>query len=308
MPFVRFATIILVFLLVGPLVCGSSSVYGQDLNARVEILSPQVQNTNKRVLDLLQKVMRDFLNNRSWSQRIVQPQERIDCSFVITITSWDGSSSFKAQAQIASTRPVFQSGYQSPMLNRMDTQFDFTYVEGQSLDFSDQQFSNNLTSLLAYYAYLIVGIDADTFAPNGGTTAFQAAQAVVNQSQYAGFEGWGSMDGTQNRYWIVQNLLDTRYQPIRAFWYAFSREGLDRMHDQPTQARVQMKELLSLLNQIDRQAQGAILDQLFFTAKVHEFVGIFGSLAIQDRMAISQLLIQMDPANATHYETLKKAR
>src|SRR5690606_12614077 len=132
---------------------GAYFALAQDLNARVQILSPQVQNTNKRALDVLEKAVSDFLNNRTWSANQVQPQERIDCSFVITINSWDGSSNFTAQAQIVSTRPVFNTSYNSPVLSMSDDNFNFSYTEGQLMDYSDQQYMSNLTSLLAYYAY-----------------------------------------------------------------------------------------------------------------------------------------------------------
>lgn len=297
----------LLCLFVGGL-CLPAPLQAQELLARVEILSPQVQNTNKRALDVLQKMMQDFLNNRAWTQRKADPQERIDCTFVVTITSWDGSSQYKANAQNFSSRPVFNSAYQSPLLSRVDPHFDFSYVEGQALEYSDQQFSNNLTSLLAFYAYLITGIDADTFAPNGGSSAYQAAQAVLQNSTYAGFEGWGSMDGTNSRYWLVQNVLDARYQPMRDFWYLFSREVLDPMHDQPNRARERGKSLLALLKPIDRMAQGALLHTVFFTAKANEFVGVFSGLSLQDRLEISQWLVEMDPAHANQYETLKNVR
>src|SRR5690606_7325564 len=293
------------FLLFVFVLCAVYSAAAQDLNARVEILSPQVQNTNKRALEVLQKAVSDFLNNRSWSANQLQPEERIDCSFVITINEWDGSSNFKARAQIVSTRPVFNSSYNSPVLSISDDNFNFSYTEGQLMDYSDQQYMNNLTSLLAFYAYVIVGLDADTFEQNGGTPFYNAAQNIVNYAQNTGFNGWRSMEGTNNRFWLVNNLLDRRYQPIRDFLYSFYLKGLDTMADNANQARKAILQLLPLLQKVDRLAQGAVFNQVFFTAKSDELVGVFSGMGPQDRVQASNLLAEVDPANAGKYEQLR---
>jgi len=280
----------------------------QDLNARVQILSPQVQNTNKRALDVLEKAVSDFLNNRTWSANQVQPQERIDCSFVITINSWDGSSNFTAQAQIVSTRPVFNTSYNSPVLSMSDDNFNFSYTEGQLMDYSDQQYMSNLTSLLAYYAYIIVGLDADTFEQGGGTPFYTAAQNIVNNAQNTGFSGWRSMEGMNNRFWLVNNLLDRRYQPLRDFLYSFYLNGLDTMSENAQQGRKAILDMLPSLKSVDRLAQGAVFNQVFFTAKSDELIGIFSGMGPQERVQAYNILAEVDPANANKYETLRNSR
>lgn len=280
-------------------------VNAQELHARVEILAPQVPNANKRVLDVLQRVVTDFLNKRSWTGKQVLSQERIDCNVVITINSWDGSSEYTAQAQILSVRPVFDTTYDSPILNMVDKDFDFSYVEGQIVDFSDQQYMSNLTSLLAYYAYLILGMDADTFSLEGGANYFSSAQNVLNNAQNGGFKGWRSMDGNENRYWLLNNLQDRRYQAIRHFQYEFYRNGMDLMVSQPQVAQTNIKSLLPTLKNIERFGQGAVLDQIFFTSKSNELVGIFGGMNHQDRMQAYQLLMEVDPSNGNKYEALR---
>lgn len=287
---------------------GTYFAMAQDLNARVQILSPQVQNTNKRALDVLQNAISDFLNNRTWSANEVLPQERIDCSFVITINSWDGSSNFTAQAQIISTRPVYNTSYNSPVLSISDNNFNFSYTEGQLMDYSDQQYMGNLTSLLAYYAYIIVGLDADTFSLNGGTPFYAAAQNIVNYSQNTGFSGWRSMEGTNNRFWLVNNLQDRRYQPIRDFLYSFYLNGLDQMTDGAQEARKAVLDLLPLLQKVDRLAQGAVFNHVFFSAKSDELVGICSGLGPQERMQAYNILAEVDPANANKYESLRNSR
>ena len=289
-------------------VCSTCFVMGQDLNARVQILSPQVQNTNKRALEVLEKAISDFLNNRTWSANQIQQQERIDCSFVITINAWDGSANFTAQAQIISTRPVFNTSYNSPVLSISDNNFNFSYTEGQLMDYSDQQYMYNLTSLLAYYAYIIVGLDADTFEANGGTPFYTVAQNIVNNAQNTGFNGWRSMEGMNNRFWLVNNLLDRRYQPIRDFLYSFYLKGLDKMTDNAQEARKTILDLLPSLQKVDRLAQGAVFNQVFFTAKSDELIGVFSGMGPQERVQAYNILAEVDPANANKYESLRTSR
>lgn len=277
----------------------------QELNARVEILSPQLPHTNKRALEVLQQVMSDFLNNRSWTGQQVHPNERIDCSFVITVNTWDGVSEFTAQAQIMSMRPVYNSNYSSPILNMVDKDFHFSYTEGQMIDYSDQQYTSNLTSLLAYYARLIIGMDADTFSPDGGNPHFNIARNIVNNAQSSQYAGWRFMDGDANRYWLVNNMQDRRFYPIRKFLYEYSRLGLDQLAENPVQARQQIVKSMELLRSVDRMGQGAMLDQLFFTAKSNEMVGVLSALNPQERMQMFNLLNEIDPSNVSKYEVLR---
>lgn len=176
------------------------------------------------------------------------------------------------------------------------------------MDYSDQQYMGNLTSLLAYYAYIIVGLDADTFSLNGGTPFYAAAQNIVNYSQNTGFSGWRSMEGTNNRFWLVNNLQDRRYQPIRDFLYSFYLDGLDQMADGAQEARKAVLNLLPLLQKIDRLAQGAVFNQVFFSAKSDELIGICSGLGPQERMQAYNILAEVDPANANKYESLRNSR
>ncbi len=175
------------------------------------------------------------------------------------------------------------------------------------MDYSDQQYMNNLTSLLAYYAYIIVGLDADTFEQNGGTPFYTAAQNIVNNAQNTGFTGWRSMEGN-NRFWLVNNLLDRRYQPLRDFIYRFHIGGLDTMSENVQHARKTMIDLLPILKQVDRMAQGAVFNQVFFTAKSDELVGIFSGMGQQERVQAYNILAEVDPANINKYETLRNSR
>jgi len=283
----------------------SNYTQAQELNARVQILAMQIQNTNKRVLDELEIAMRDFLNNRRWSADNFQAQERIDCNFVLNITEWDGGSNFKAEAQIQSSRPVYGTTFNSTVLNYSDKEFGFNYTEGQPLDFSEQNYINNLSSLLAFYAYVIVGLDYDTFSKYGGTALFTKAQSVINNTQNAPFAGWKAFESLRNRYWLAENLTNKAYNPIREALYNYHRLGLDIMYDNQSKGRKEIASVLPQLQKIDKQKQGSMLNQLFFTAKADELVNLLGQSEPKERMNAYNILSNLDPANVTKYEVLK---
>lgn len=280
----------------------------QDLNARVDIFAPQIQNTNKRSFDALEAAIRDFLNSRKWSTDNFQPAERIDCNFVLNITEWDGSSNFKCEAQIQSSRPVYGSTYNSTLLNLSDKEFNFNYSEGQPLDYSDQNFINNLSSLLAYYAYVIVGMDYDSFSKFGGSPYFAKAQNVVTNAQNSTFTGWKAFESLRNRYWLAENLTNKIYNPIRETLYDYHRNGMDVLADNRAKGRKQILSALPQLQKIDRQKQGAMLNQVFFSAKADELVNIISSADPSDRVKAYNLLSSLDPPNIAKYELLKKSK
>lgn len=277
----------------------------QDLNAQVQVISPNVQNTNKRAIVQLEVAIRDFLNGRKWSSATSSPAERIDCSFLINIIEWDGSANFRAEAQIQSSRPVFGTTYNSPVLNLSDRNFDFTYIEGQALDFNEQQFITNITSLLAYYAYIIVGMDADSFAKHAGTNYFADAQQIVSNAQHVAFAGWKAADGQTNRYWLAENLNNPDYRDLRAFVYDYHRQCLDNMTSKPDRARKALISSLPNLQRTDRSRQGNMLSQILFTAKANEIVDILSLAPEQDRMRAHSVLSSVDPANIRKYDLLK---
>lgn len=282
--------------------------FSQDLNARVQVLSPQLQSTNKRVLDVLESNIRDFLNNRKWTTDVLQPQERIDCNFILTITEWDGSSNFKAEAQIQSSRPVYNTSYNSTILNITDKDFDFSYDEGQPLDFSNESYIGNLTSLLGYYAYVISGFDSDTFSRFGGTSYFSKAQVVLNNAQNAPYKGWKAFDGLRNRFWLLENLSNKAYSPIREAMYEYHRQGMDIMTDDQQKGAKIIENILPALQKIDKQKQGSMLNQIFFTAKADEMINIFTASGPQEKIRAYNVLSEIDPANLPKYEILKKSR
>ncbi|TWR30207.1 DUF4835 family protein [Mucilaginibacter pallidiroseus] len=278
---------------------------GQDLNARVRVVAPKVQITNRRILQTLETAMRDFLNGRKWSADVIAPQERINCNFVFNITNWDGSTGFSGELQVQSSRPVFNSTYTSTLLNINDRDVDFTYTEGQTIDYTDQTFQSNLSSIMAFYAYVIVGMDYDSFSRYGGTPYFQAAQTVAVNAQTSSFRGWKAFDNTLNRYWLAENLNNKLYLNLRSFMYDYHRNGLDVMADNPSKGRKTISAILPLLSQVDRKRLGSYFPLAFFTAKDDELVSIYSKAAPPERVQAMNILMQIDPSNGNKYQTLK---
>jgi hypothetical protein len=288
------------------LACLSLKVVAQDLNARIQVVSPKIQSTNKRIFQQLETAMKDFLNGRKWSADAILPQERIECNFILNITTWDGSSNFSGELQVQSSRPVYGSTYTSTLLNVNDKDIDFTYTEGQSIDFTDQNFQSNLSSIMAFYAYIIVGMDYDSFSKFGGSSYFAAAQNVATNAQNSSSKGWKAFDGNINRYWLAENLNNKLYQPLREFMYNYHRNGLDVMADNAGKGRKVISDLLPILSQVDRQRLGSMFPLVFFTAKSDELISIFTKTNSQDRLQAMNILSQADPANGLKYQALQK--
>lgn len=286
------------------LMCGVASA--QDLNATVQVLSPKVQSTNKRILQTLETAMKDFLNGHKWSQDNILPQERIECNFILNVTTWDGNSNFSGELQVLSVRPVFNSGYTTTLLNTLDKDISFTYTEGQTMDFSEQSYQGELTSILAFYAYIIVGLDYDSFSRYGGTPYFAAAQSVVANAQGSSAKGWKAFDGNKNRYWLQENLNNKIYQPLRSFMYDYHRNGLDLMADNASKGRKAIFDLMPTLTQVDLQRVGGMFPLVFFTAKRDEFVSIFTNADPRQKAEVVNILSQVDPSNGLKYQALQK--
>jgi hypothetical protein len=278
----------------------------QDLNARITVLAPKIQTTNKRIFQSLETAMKDFLNGHKWLAESLQPQERIDCNFVLNITQWDNASKFTGELQVQSSRPVFGSNYNSTLLSVNDKDFEFTYTEGQTIDYTDQSFQSNLGSVMAFYAYIIAGMDNDSFARLSGTNYYALAQSVVTNAQSASYKGWKAFDGNTNRYWLVENLNNKEYEPLRAFLYDYHRNGLDIMADNATKGRKAISAMLPTLAQINRQRLGAMLPVVFFAAKADELVALYAHTDAQPRIDALNIFTQADPANGIKYQELQK--
>jgi hypothetical protein len=284
----------------------SLAARAQDLNARITVLTPKVQTTNKRVFQSLETAMKDFLNGHKWLTENVLPQERLDCNFILNITTWDGGSNFAGELQVQSSRPVFNANYNTTLLSVNDKDFEFSYTEGQTIDYTDQSFQSNLGSVMAFYAYVIAGVDNDTFARYSGTPYFNLAQTVVTNAQASNYKGWKAFDSNTNRYWLAENLNNKVYAPLRSFMYDYHRNGLDVMADNVAKGRKAISALLPALTQLDRQRLGAMFPLVFFTAKCDELISLYAHTDPQPRIEALNIFTQADPANGIKYQELQK--
>lgn len=286
--------------------CSINHAFSQELNARVQVLAPNVSNINRKNLETLQTLVRDFLNNNKWTNETYLPQERIECNFVLTITGWDGNAAYSAEAQIQSSRPVYGSTYFSTLLNMSDKDFEFNYNQGQTLDFSEQNFITNLSSLLAYYAYTIIGLDKDSFVKMGGSLLFGKAQNTLNIAQTSGNKGWKAFDGLRNRYWLNENLLNNSFQELRLFIYNYHLNGVDLLQENRSIGIKKIISHLTELQKMDKQKLGSIFPNAYFSAKADEIVNILSLGDAQDKVKAYNALSVIDPANISKYEELKK--
>lgn len=287
------------------LLLSSGRLSAQELNARVQLLAPQISNISKPTLDALQKTIRDFLNNNKFSNETYKAEERIDCNFIITINSWDGGAGYAAEAQIQSSRPVYNSSYNSTLLNINDKNFDFTFNDGAVIDFSDQSYLSNISALLTYYAYTIIGLDKDSFSKMGGTAYFKKAQNIINLAQASGNSGWKAADGLRNRFWFNENALNPIFGELRGFIYSYHFTGLDQLTDND-KGLMPIVNALSALQQMDKQKLGSIFPNVYFASKAEEITNVLSKLNTQERLKAFNLLSEIDPANIGKYEGLKK--
>ncbi|MGE5382639.1 MAG: DUF4835 family protein [Omnitrophica WOR_2 bacterium] len=285
-----------------------STAHSQEFNIVVQVTSPQVEGTEKKIFETLQQELNDFVNNRKWTNYDYKPEERIEGTILITVSERQSSDQFTAKINVALRRPVFNASYNTPLLNYIDKDFDFTYVEFQPLEFNDNVFTSNLTSTIAYYLYVYLGLDGDSFARMGGTPYFAAAQNIVNLAQNAREKGWKAFESQKNRYWLIENLTNPAYSGVREAMYKYHRLGLDVMADDVERGRTAINESLELLRKANRERPGLFLLQLFLEAKRDELINIYSGASPMDKTSAVNILKEIDPANAARYQKILEAK
>lgn len=283
----------------------SLNTSAQELNCRISVNSSQIQGTDKSVFEELQKALFEWINNYNWTSHVYSVEERIECSFLLNITNTISSDEFRGTLQITSTRPVFNSGYDSPMLNIKDNNVQFRYAEGQALEFSENS-HNELTALFAYYIYIVIGLDYDSFATLGGTPYFEKAEKIVTAAQSSPYNGWKSFENRKNRYWLVENFLNSVYSPIREYSYVYHRLSLDIMHNKAVDARANIAADLSPLLKVHRQKPSSYIMQVFFDAKSDEIVNILSESYTSEATRAYNVLKEVDPGHLNKYEKIIK--
>lgn len=278
----------------------------QELNCTVQILAPQLQNSSdKKILQTLQQAAFEFMNNRKWTNDVFKQDERIECSVVISILEKPSADEFKGTIQVQARRPVYKSAYNSLLLNILDKNLSFKYIEYQPLEFSESSSLSNLTSILAYYAYIIIGTDYDSFSLEGGSAYFQKAQTIVSNAQTVNEKGWKSFEDNQNRYWIVENIQSSIFKPMRECIYKYHRLGFDAMSDDLVTGRAAVLQSLQLLKKVHEIKPSSYSMQLFFLAKADEVVNLFSLAEPVEKIKVMELLNEVDPANSTKYNKIQ---
>lgn len=278
-------------------------VAAQELKCDIRINSSQVAGTDKTVFENLQTAMYEFINNTKWTNINFKTNEKIECSIAITIKERDASS-FTGELNMALRRPCYKATYTTPMLNYVDQKFTFEYTDGQPLDFSLNTHMSDLTSTLAFYVYMFLGLDFDSFSLNGGTPFFEAAQQIVNNAQSSSQPGWKAFDGNKNRYWMVENMTNNSYAPLHQFLYEYHRLGLDVMSEKPDEGRAAILKSLTYLQNVHTSYPTCFFLQLIVEAKRDEIINVFSQGSQQEKTQAAKIMKEIDPSKASNYDAI----
>ncbi len=284
-------------------VLAATATFGQELNCSVSVNASQIQSSDRGIVKDLENAIEQFMNTRKWTNDTFRDHEKIVCNILIT-AKMPSIGNFSASVQVQSARPVFNSNYTSLLFNFADREWEFQYVESQPLEYNDNTFTSNLTSMLAFYAYLIIGLDYDSFSELGGTPYFQRAMTVVNNAQQSGFPGWQPIGSNRNRYWIAENLNNGQMTDLRKAIYQYHRHGLDLFESNPDQARQTILNSLKDVKKVRDINPNAILVVSFFDAKGKELADIFSDGNIQVRRQAYDIITAIDPSNRSNYEKI----
>ena len=278
----------------------------QELLCNVRVNSSQIQTSDRKVFQTMQKEIYEFINNKVWTSTKIENEERIECTIMLNISRQISNDEYEGSIQIQSTRPIFGTSYKSTLFNYLDNNFRFKYLEYQSLEFSDVTHMSNLTSVLAFYVNIILGLDFAAFSEEGGNEYFSIAQRIVNNAQNAPEPGWKAFESDKNRYWLAHDLLDSRYSDFHLIWYRYHRLGLDQLGEEPDDARFEITEAIENLRSIYRQNSSAFILQLFFDVKTDEIVNIYSGAFPNEQARIIKTLIEIDPSRSSKYQSISQ--
>ncbi|MFN0083201.1 MAG: DUF4835 family protein [Ferruginibacter sp.] len=291
-----------------------SCAKAQELNARVTVSAQQVtNNVNRSAFQTLQTALNNFLNTRKWTKDGYAQNEKIDCTFFLNVKSTEEANVYSGSLTIQAARPVFNTSYLSPIINFKDDDLNFKYVEFQQLEFNDNRVTgsdpqiSNLTAVFAYYANMIIAFDNESFAIRGGEASFLKAQNIVNNAPDGrGIKGWKAFDGIRNRYWLVDNMLNTRYAVMNDVYYNYYKLGLDKFYEDENAGRAEILNAINLLGVFNNDNPNTMINQFFFQGKSNELIRIFTKALPQDKAKAAELLARMDVTNANSYKEALK--
>lgn len=284
-----------------------STGFSQEVNFTVKINVQKLQTADPRIFETLEQAVAEFLNSTKWTEDIFEVNERINCNLLITLQEELSPTSFKADMAVQASRPVYGSNYETVLLNHIDRDVVFTYEQYQPLQYSKNSFNDNLSSILAFYTYVILGLDYDSFALYGGEPYFLAAQDIVNtipQGIASSSPGWRSVDGNRNRFWIVENMLSPRIRPFREAMYTYHRLALDIMHENVAKGRSIMSESLESVLKVNQTYPNSMAIQMFINTKSQEVMEIFKLGTPAEKEQVVRVMSRIDAANTARYRAL----
>lgn len=278
----------------------------QDVDATITVIHPKVQISNTQIFSSLQQSISQFVNQRLWCNDKIATIERFKMTMLIDITAYDMNTyAFEGTIQVQATRPVYGSTYNTVIFNQLDLNFNFSYQEFQAMEFQQNANVYNLTGILAYYINVVIGLNYDSYSSEGGTPYYQKAREILNASQT--MDGWRPNDGQsmKNRFYLIDNLLNDRYLPVRKAFYAYHLNGLDVMQKDVTKGRDEIYKALESFESITKVYPNSMLVKVFFNAKYKELIEIYKGAPTAEQNKAIELLSRMDPANKNFYETIK---
>lgn len=299
-----------IFLIILLMLADSNTLFAQEIKAKVSVVASRVgSQTDRKVFQTLQTALTNMINNRKWTNDVFQQEERIDCNFLINIDKALDNDTYIAALTIQAARPIYGSSYQSPLVNFQDNALVFKYVEFQSVEFNENRvqgtdpMASNLTATLAYYIYIILGMDYNSFSPKGGEVYFQKAQNIVNNApEGREINGWKAFDGNRNRYWLTENLLNTRYNLIHDVMYEYFRNGFDQITTDPVAARKAVLAALNKLSQMNQNEPNSMILPFFMQGRSNEIIKLFSKSPMDEKVRARDLLIKIDISNAAKYQ------
>ena len=290
------------------LLLSSVSIDAQELQAEVRVNTPQLQTADPEIFSSLEGDVNDFLNNTDWTDDEFEPFERIKCNVQLTIKEELSDNTYRADLAIQSTRPVYGSNYETPVFSYLDQGVTFSYEQYTPLEYGTTQFNDNLSSVLCFYAYIILALDYDSYEQKGGDRFLERAQEIINAippnvADKVG--GWRPNDSDRNRYWILDNLLSPTFSPLREAYYQYHRKGLDNMFQNTEKGKEQILSSLKKIDKVNRSKPSSMMVQLFATAKRDEIIEIFKKAPRNMQVNVYQIMATIDASNISEYAILK---
>lgn len=291
-----------IFLISIVLLC-CNALFAQEFNATVSINHSQIGNSNRQVFKTLETALKDFINNTKWTSKNFGNNEKIDCNFFLNVTSYDNNV-ISGTLQVQSSRIIYNSTYTSPLLNFNDKDISFTYTEFENLNYNPNSFDSNLMGLIGYYVNIILGLDADSFSKNGGTAYFQNASGIVSMAQQSGYKGWAQGDGSNNRYFLVNDIMSSSNDSFREAMFIYHFDGLDKMADQAKKGKEGVITSIETLSKLYAVRPNAFLLRIFFDAKAEEIVSIFSGGPDVNKQKTLETLNKISPLNSAKWSKL----